>query len=206
MAQSVIYSAFSEKHTVSLTGVSLNQLRHWSDVGLISPSLSSARGADTLGRIYSFGDLVQLRVLNFLRNEAKVPLQHLRKVKAKLSALGVEGWADLTLYALSRRVVFKSADFGALAEALSGQGVLEVPLPAYMRDLQADIATMNRRGNDQFGKVSQSRKILQSEPVFAGTRIPVAAVLHYLAEGYTTEQVLAEYPTLTVEDIRAAAA
>ena len=39
-----------------------------------------------------------------------------------------------------------------------------------------------------------------------GTRIPVSLVLGCLAEGLTEEEILAEYHTLTVEGIRAAAA
>ncbi len=39
-----------------------------------------------------------------------------------------------------------------------------------------------------------------------GTRIPVSAVLDCLAAGMTEDQILVQYPTLTVEGIRAAAA
>jgi uncharacterized protein (DUF433 family) len=39
-----------------------------------------------------------------------------------------------------------------------------------------------------------------------GTRIPVSVVLDCLAAGLVESQIVAEYPTLTVEGIRAAAA
>ena len=39
-----------------------------------------------------------------------------------------------------------------------------------------------------------------------GTRIPVAVVLANLAEGNTVEQIIAEYPSLTEQTIRAAIA
>lgn len=38
------------------------------------------------------------------------------------------------------------------------------------------------------------------------TRVPVSVVLDSLAEGMTEDDILAGYPTLTVEGIRAAAA
>jgi uncharacterized protein (DUF433 family) len=41
-------------------------------------------------------------------------------------------------------------------------------------------------------------------PVIKGTRIPVAVVLDQLADGETWQSVLAGYPELTREDIRAA--
>ncbi|MHB0981641.1 MAG: DUF433 domain-containing protein [Thermoleophilia bacterium] len=39
-----------------------------------------------------------------------------------------------------------------------------------------------------------------------GTRIPVAVILDNLAVGLSAEEILAEYPSLRVEDIRAAMA
>ena len=39
-----------------------------------------------------------------------------------------------------------------------------------------------------------------------GTRIPVSVVLDNLAAGCTPEELIAGYPSLTVEDVRAAVA
>jgi uncharacterized protein (DUF433 family) len=44
------------------------------------------------------------------------------------------------------------------------------------------------------------------EPVMKGTRIPLRTVLSSLAEGGSIEEVLADFPTLTEEGIRAAIA
>lgn len=41
-------------------------------------------------------------------------------------------------------------------------------------------------------------------PAIKGTRIPVAVLLHQLADGQTWESLLEGYPELTREDIRAA--
>jgi len=48
--------------------------------------------------------------------------------------------------------------------------------------------------------------VLHGQAHIRGTRIPVSLVLGCLAEGLTEEKILSEYPTLTVEGIRAAAA
>lgn len=48
--------------------------------------------------------------------------------------------------------------------------------------------------------------ICGGEPVFRGTRVTLRTVLASLAEGDTSEEILAEFPTLKVEDIRAAIA
>jgi uncharacterized protein (DUF433 family) len=41
------------------------------------------------------------------------------------------------------------------------------------------------------------------KPCIRDTRISVYDVLDYLASGMTTEQIVADFPELTVEDIRA---
>lgn len=52
--------------------------------------------------------------------------------------------------------------------------------------------------------VEQSRRVLRNAPVIAGTRIPTAAVKRYKEAGFTVEQILAEYPDLTRQDVEAA--
>ena len=45
--------------------------------------------------------------------------------------------------------------------------------------------------------------ILVGKPVIKGTRLSVEFVIDLLAAGLTQEQILANYPNLTPEDIRA---
>jgi uncharacterized protein (DUF433 family) len=49
-------------------------------------------------------------------------------------------------------------------------------------------------------------KVLHGQAHIRGTRIPISLVLGCLAEGMTESEILNEYPTLTVDGIRAAAA
>jgi uncharacterized protein (DUF433 family) len=46
-------------------------------------------------------------------------------------------------------------------------------------------------------------EICNGRPVIAGTRITVQTILEFLGAGDSIEDVLAEYPTLTREDILA---
>jgi uncharacterized protein (DUF433 family) len=46
--------------------------------------------------------------------------------------------------------------------------------------------------------------ILAGKPVIRGTRISVELVLEYLAEGASEQEILAAYPHLTSDQIRAA--
>ena len=48
--------------------------------------------------------------------------------------------------------------------------------------------------------------IVGGEPVLKGTRVTLRTVLASLAEGATTAEILADFPTLSDEDVRAAIA
>jgi len=49
----------------------------------------------------------------------------------------------------------------------------------------------------------QDPGICGGQPVIRGTRVLVRTISGYLAKGEATETILAEFPTLTAEDVRA---
>ncbi|MBW3579265.1 MAG: DUF433 domain-containing protein [Actinobacteria bacterium] len=60
--------------------------------------------------------------------------------------------------------------------------------------------------DDQRDLIVRDPNICHGQATVRGTRIMVSVVLDALADGMTEEEIIAEYPTLTVEGIRAAAA
>jgi len=59
---------------------------------------------------------------------------------------------------------------------------------------------------DYGARIIRDRQVCGGEPVFRGTRVMLKTVLASLAEGDSIEQVLADFPSLTAEDVRAAIA
>ena len=59
--------------------------------------------------------------------------------------------------------------------------------------------------NDQ-DRIVRDPQIVGGEPVLKGTRVTLKTVLASLAEGGMTEQILADFPTLSEEDVRTAIA
>ena len=57
---------------------------------------------------------------------------------------------------------------------------------------------------DQFDRITFDPKMMGGRACICGMRIPVSVVVSCVANGMTTEQVLAEYPDLEAEDIRQA--
>jgi uncharacterized protein (DUF433 family) len=55
-------------------------------------------------------------------------------------------------------------------------------------------------------RIEMNPKIMAGKPVIRGTRIPVDMILRELGAGMTDDQIIADHPHLTIEDIRAAQA
>ena len=55
-----------------------------------------------------------------------------------------------------------------------------------------------------YPRIKRNPKIMMGKPVIAGTRITVEHILRCLAAGDSVEHILANYPHLAAEDIRAA--
>lgn len=53
-------------------------------------------------------------------------------------------------------------------------------------------------------RISASPDICHGQTCIKGTRIPVSVVLDNLAAGLKPEDIVTSYPTLSVEDVRAA--
>jgi uncharacterized protein (DUF433 family) len=51
--------------------------------------------------------------------------------------------------------------------------------------------------------ITRDPKILLGKPIIKGTRISVELVMRKLANGYSVEQVLSNYPHLTLRQIQA---
>jgi len=57
--------------------------------------------------------------------------------------------------------------------------------------------------NPLLQRISVDPNVCFGKPCIRGTRIWVSLILDFLANGTTTAEILAEYPQLTEEDIRA---
>jgi uncharacterized protein (DUF433 family) len=59
---------------------------------------------------------------------------------------------------------------------------------------------------DQLALISADPQVMHGQAVIAGTRVTVSVILDCVAAGMTTEDIIAEYPAVTIAGVRAAAA
>jgi DNA-binding transcriptional MerR regulator len=198
--------AFSEDHVERLTGITTHQLRYWDRTGFFHPEFAAEDRREAFSRVYSFKDVVSLRVLNMLRNQHNVPLPHLREVSKKLAHLADEKWTKTTLYVLKKRVNFEEPDTGRKREVVSGQYALGIPLAVVVEDTERDVKEFQQRDASKVGTIAQNRLVAHNASVIAGTRISTAAIRRFSDAGYSVSEILAEYPGLTECDVVAALA
>jgi uncharacterized protein (DUF433 family) len=199
-----VIGAFGEEHAARLSGLSIGQLRSWDRSRFFCPSYGFEDRRLPYSRVYSFRDIVSLRVLGMLRNEYGVPMQHLRKVSEKLAHLGDTKWISTTLEVLCKRVVFVDPQTEQKREVVSGQSVLNIPLRVVISSTRAAIAEMNKRDSAEAGKIIHAKFIMGNEDIFKGSRVTVMAVKRYLDGGFSPDAIIAEFPDLTLDDVEAA--
>ena len=56
----------------------------------------------------------------------------------------------------------------------------------------------------KFENIEINPKVLGGKPVFKNTRIPIALILHMIRDGVSFDQIIQEYPRLSVENIKSA--
>ncbi len=68
------------------------------------------------------------------------------------------------------------------------------------------MSTTTYHAGDYADRFTRDPGICGGEPVFKGTRVTLRTVLASLAEGDPVEEILADFPSLAADDVRAAIA
>lgn len=204
-------SAFTTEQAILLTGVTRRKLDYWIDTGLLSPDIEAAKGRGRV-RLFSFRNLVELRVAVWLRD--KVSLQLIRQIVQSLRTQGEDRpLSQVTFGVLETHmarqprgtydVVLQREDGGW--ETKQGQLIMEIriPISQFQDEIQVKLAK-GRKREGSVGRIEKRRGVLGSTPVIAGTRVPTSAVWSLARAGYSVEAIIESYPGLQKQDVRAA--
>lgn len=202
MTSSVI-AAFSADQIAKLTGLTLRQLSYWDSTDFFSHQYAAENRRSPHSRIYSFSDLVGLRTVSLLKNRYKVSMSHLKQTADKLTKYTSRPWSDVRLAVWNRQVTWIEPDTGKPASVVDGQYIL-FELIDVIQDMEKEAMKLRSRDIGEFGQMTRNRNVAHNKPVFAGTRIPVSSVINFADAGYTIDQIIKEYPSLTESDISTA--
>lgn len=202
----MLISAFTLEQVARLTGLSEHQLRYWDETGFFRPSYRDEKQRP-YGRVYSFRDVAELRVLALLRREHQVSLQQLRRVGEFLKNQADESWTTVSFYVAGKHVYFRDPREGVIREGgRPEQTVIPIEMSAVVAATDRDAAELRQRESDEVGKVVQHRYTSHNAPLIAGTRVRTEAIWRFHQAGYSTDEIIQEYPRLTSDDVQAAIA
>lgn len=134
-----------------LTGCTGNQLRYWDKIGLIKPSVQATRGRPGVRRMYSFRDLIALKVVKSLL-DGGMSLQRVRRALEYLreNAGLEEHLSQLRLVTDGRTIFHVGQEDGAILDALrQGQLAFVLAIDRLVEEVDAGV-TEFVKDRDQF--------------------------------------------------------
>jgi DNA-binding transcriptional MerR regulator len=130
-----------------VVGISYRQLDYWARTGLVNPSVKEAGGSGTQ-RMYSFQDLVQLRVIKKLL-DAGVSLQRIRKAVDFLQDNMNKQPQGITLMSDGTSIYACESEDEIIDLVKRGQGVFAIALDKVWDDLSGSLAKSRKVGSSR---------------------------------------------------------
>jgi DNA-binding transcriptional MerR regulator len=120
-----------------IVGISYRQLDYWARTGLVTPSVREAGGSGTQ-RLYSFRDLVQLKVIRKLI-DAGISLQRVRKAIQFLQENMKTGPSGITLMSDGASIYACESEDEIIDLVRKGQAVFAIALDNVWDDLSSSL-------------------------------------------------------------------
>ena len=195
--------AFTTDQASELTNLSSSTLRYWDKTEFYSPEAGRHR-AGPYSLLYSFRDIVALRTIGLLREHAS--LQSLRRAVDLLRKHDYHPWANLEFF---RRegdptIFFVVEKKPIVVANANSQITFNIELAKVSDNMLDLVRQMRERKSEEIGQTSQHRYVAHNQRVVAGTRIPTSAIWEFHQAGYSTNEIIEEYPRLEPPDIREA--
>jgi uncharacterized protein (DUF433 family) len=191
----VLDGCYEAQRAAGLAGVPLSTVYDWARKGVIVPGIS-----DSKLKLWSFADLVALRVTYWLRkpkgNVPATPMSQVRTALQHLSEMNVRVWdpnSGTSPVTVDRGgVIHLRHDDGSLAD-LSGQ----VALSEDWLDPLKPFAEAGLRGPDLVRPRPHLRIVpgkVAGEPHLAGSRLTTPTVAALYRRGFSLSQIVEMYP------------
>lgn len=142
LGEALTDQAFTADQASKLTSCTPHQLRYWDRVGLVSPSIQRTGGRPGVRRLYSFRDLVALRVVRSLLDNG-MSLQRVRRAWEYLrrNADFDDHLASVKLVTDGHSIFSVASNDGELLDALrNGQLSFFVAIDEIARDVEEDVS------------------------------------------------------------------
>lgn len=135
-------SGFGVAASLRLAGISYPQLDYWAKTGLVPPSIRQATGRGSR-RVYSFDDLVALRVVARLLSTG-ISLPKVRKATRYLKQREERPLSTLALISDGKRILALTDDPAKMIEATAnGQVIVAIDVTPIRRNLELGVSEIS---------------------------------------------------------------
>ncbi|MDA8238855.1 MAG: MerR family transcriptional regulator [Nitrospiraceae bacterium] len=184
---------FNSKTVAKVTGLSFRQIDYWDRTHFIKPSVSEAAGHGSV-RLYSFNDLVQMKVAKTLLDKG-ISLQQIRKAITYLKKNMPEverPLAELRFLTDGESIFVLTKDKKVIIDTLrSGQLVFSIALGEIVEDLKGEIVSMQREKKYEVTvKGTKYAVVLHPDTEDGGFWIECPALPGCSSQGDTVEEAL----------------
>ncbi len=187
-------NGFNAKTACRITGLSYRQIDHWDRSHFIKPSLQEARGTGS-ARLYTFVDLIQLRVARTLR-EKGMSLQNIRRCVTYLKKHVPEVEKPLVQFRLltdGESIFVLTKDPKVMVDTLrEGQLVFSLALGEIVEEVRGKVAELS---SQRTYKVTVRGKdyevVLQPDLEDGGYVVECPSLPGCVSQGDTVEEALA---------------
>lgn len=132
-------NSYDSKKVAKVLGVTFRQLQYWDEKGIVKPSVRKASGRGTL-RLYSYEDLVQLKVVKKLR-DSNISLKKIKRSVDYLKSIlpSIENpLAEFSFVTDGDTIFVLTNEKDKLIDTLkSGQITWHIPIDNIVREIAA---------------------------------------------------------------------
>lgn len=144
---------FNSKMVSRIVGVSLRQIQYWDEQGFIQPSVKPAEGRGTK-RLYSFSDLVQLKVVKDLTDYG-LSLQKVRRclsyLKRSFSDTG-RPLSSLRYLTDGEKLFVLTSDKNKILDVMDRQFVFSLGIGNLVRELNGEVRRITGDASGSAGR------------------------------------------------------
>ncbi len=184
---------FNSKTVSRITGLTFRRVDYWDRTHFIKPSISDAAGKGSV-RLYSFSDLVQLKVAKTLMDKG-ISLQKIRKAIHYLKKHMPEiesPLSELRLLTDGETIFVLTHDRKKIIDTLkSGQLVFSLALGEIMENLKGEIVALQRERKYEVSvKGKKYSVVLRSDIEDGGYWVECPSLPGCASQGDTVEEAL----------------
>ncbi len=198
-----VIRAFTLEQAATVAHISTRRASYWASRDVLVPTVLYDTTATPHRYLYDFADVVGLRTLGMLRDRFGLSLQQLRKANAYLREHAHRPWSELRFWMRGKELLFADPESQQIVSASHpGQAAIAIEIEQVARSVEDDAQALAGRRAGDIGKVNRKRNVQGNRLVVKGTRVPIRSIINLDEDGYTPEDVVRAFPSLTLQDVR----